>query len=159
MPSTEARGNTAPVTTWGRTKLGRHHAPALSVAIPLGIAIAALSAVVAVALDAAGPRPVLGGVIFTLCLSGPAIGLAYVTIVDRSTIRGAAERPEESIESRWYSKAASGTLADVVVIAGLGSAVVTFLETNINDGLLLGGVVAVAFVSFTLRYLITRSRG
>ncbi|MGO3886688.1 MAG: hypothetical protein ACTJHU_10365, partial [Mycetocola sp.] len=93
---------------------------------------------------------------FTLCLSAPAIALVFAICVDRSTLAGAPDRPEESVESRWATTAASGAFADVVIAAGIGIVATLVLRTQIDNSLLLAAVLLVAGVSVGVRYLIAR---
>lgn len=131
----------------------------MAVAAPAGVLLGVALALAAVWLGVAGPNPVVGGAAFALCLSVPAAGLVYVAVVDRSTLRGAVERPEESVESKWYGRAAAGALTDVVLLAGVGAMLVSFLDTALDDALLLGAVVAVAMLSFAVRYALARRAG
>lgn len=146
-------------TTWGRASIGSGRMPAMAIAVPLGVLLGVALGFVALWAGVAGPYPVLGVAVFALCLSLPSTALVYVLVVDRSTMRGAVERPEESVESRWYEKAAAGALTDVVLLAGLAVMFMAFVETSLDDTLILGAVVVVAMLSFAIRFAIARSKG
>lgn len=143
---------------WGRTRFGRRRRPALAVAVPLGVLLAL--AVAAAGSQAFTPAdPVLGAAILTFALAGPMTALVWALCVDRSTLRGAADRPEESVESTWYDRAAQGAFHDLLIVAGLALAVLTITGTAVTGTVVLLGVLATAAVSVTVRYRIHRQRG
>lgn len=148
-------------TRWGRTRFGEGRFPAMAIAVPSGAALGALLGFLAASLGVGGSTPVLVGAVFALCLAFPSTMLVYVLVVDRSTLTGAAERPEESVESGWYDKAAAGALTDVVLVLGVTATVLAFIPTklSLDPGLVLAGVICVAFVSVAVRYLLQRLRG
>jgi hypothetical protein len=148
-------------TKWGRTTFGAGRYPAMAIALPCGIVIGALLGVLAAVLGVGGSSPVLVGAVFAVCLAPPSAMLVYLFVVDRSTLTGAAERPEESVEAGWYEKAAAGALTDIVLVAGITATVLSFIPEKfvLDPGLLLAGVVALAFVSVAVRYLLQRYRG
>ncbi|MEG9249995.1 hypothetical protein V6S67_18040 [Arthrobacter sp. Soc17.1.1.1] len=133
----------------------------MGIALPCGIMIGALLGVLAALLGVGGPNPVLVGAVFAVCLAAPSTMLVYLFVVDRSTMRGAAERPEESVEAGWYEKAAAGALTDIVLVAGVTATVLSFVPEKFafEPGLLLAGVITLAFVSVAARYLLQRRRG
>lgn len=144
---------------WGRVRFGRGRASALAPAIPLGIGLAAVIAAVAAAIGFTPTSPWLGAGVLTFTLAGPMIGLAWALCVDRSTLRGATERPEESIESIWYDRATRGAFHDVLMLSGLGLAALMLTGTQVEGTLVLLGVLAVCLVSTVTRYVIHRQRG
>ena len=146
-------------TPWGTTKRGGF--PALGVAIPAGLALAAALGVVAAAMGATESNPMLGGVVFALGLALPLVALVYAVVVDRGTIKGAADRPEESVESGWYDRAAAGAFTDLVLLAGAGATILAFIPANfpVDLKLVLPAVVLACFASFGIRYLLLRHRG
>lgn len=148
-------------TKWGRAKLGNGRIPAMAIAVPGGLLFGCVLALVAVWVGAAGPNPLLGWTVFTLCLTVPGAMLAWVLVLDRSTLQGAAEQPEESVESRWYLRAAAGAQTDVIMLAGVGVLVLTFVSAGIDldPRLVLAGVIGVSFVSFAIRYQLLRRKG
>ena len=146
-------------TKWGRSKIGNGRYSAMAIAIPVGCLLGLAFALLAAWAGVTGPRALLGGAVFALCLAVPSIALIYALAVDRSTLLGAVARPEESIESQWYGAAAAGALTDVVLLAGIGAMLTTFLETDIDDNTLLGMVILVAALSCATRYVLARRRG
>jgi hypothetical protein len=145
-------------TKWGRARIGSGRVPAMAIAIPCGLVLGFLLSLVAVWAGIAGPNPVVGGAAFTLCLAVPATMLVWVLVLDRSTLQGAADLPEESIESRWYTKAAAGAQTDVILLAGLAVLVLTLLPwgAELDSRVVLGGVIGASFLSFSIRYQVLR---
>lgn len=74
-------------------------------------------------------------------------------LVDRSTLTGAMDRPEDSIESVWYEKAASGVFGDILIVGGLGSAGFAFMQLEASVSLVLLAVTLLAALDFAARYL------
>ncbi|MBY6538951.1 hypothetical protein HQ325_09720 [Rhodococcus sp. BP-349] len=143
---------------WGRTTFDDGRYPALWAAAPFG-AVAALAIAAALVLtDSAGPRPAVGAVAaFVVCL-WPCVGLAWVVLVDRNTLRGAPADPEHSVESAWYDRAAGGAFTDLLLITGLGTAGLAISGTDVSAVPALGLVLVVAMGSFGLRYQLARRR-
>lgn len=153
---------TTPVRTkWGRTKFGAGRTPAMTIAVPAGVVLAGAGGLLSVLAGVTAAHPVLGFWVFTACLTMPAVALVYLLVVDRDTLEGAAERPEESIESRWYDKAASGSFMDLVAGLGITLIVLTFIPGDLAPklDLVLVAVLAACFVSFGIRYLVLRRKG
>lgn len=149
-----------PKTSWGKAQFGRRKIPALAVAIPTGILLAAGFAALTVWAGLGGDRPLLGGLVFGFAVVFPAIALSYAVVVDRTTIARAAEKPEESIEYDWFQRATSGALIDLVALCGiLLLASVFFGPVTVELWILLTGVLVFALVSTGARYLLARRAG
>ncbi len=148
-------------TAWGRMKFGSGRVSAMAIAIPSGVTLGAVVGLLSVLIGLTGPHPVLGGVVFALCLTVPATLLVYILVVDRNTLDGAAERPDDSIESRWYERAAAGAFTDIILVIGVGATVLAFISTDffVDLKLVLPAVIGVCFASFGIRYLLLRRRG
>lgn len=151
--------NSTPATRWGRVRWGARRTPAMAIAIPAAVPLAAVGAWVAVAAGQAGPNPTLGGIVFFAALLVPFAGLVWALIVDRETLRGAPRNPEESVEVRWYERAAAGALTDVILIAGIGVLVTSFWPVVVPTQLILAGVIVVAMADVGIRILVLRRRG
>lgn len=76
--------------------------------------------------------------------------------MDRSTLRGATPNPEESIESQWYTRAASTAFTLCIAIVGIGAAVFALMDWTLDPSLLLIGVFTVMVLCFTVSYLMIR---
>ncbi len=148
-------------TRWGQAKFGGGRIPAVLFAIPGGLLLGAAGGWLAVGTGLAGSSPLLGFAVFTACLAMPAMALMYVLVVDRSTVEGAVDRPEESVEGKWYDKAASGSFTDLVLVLGVLAAVAAFVPADLAADLklVLPAILAVCFASFGIRYLVLRLRG
>ncbi|AZS45329.1 hypothetical protein [Microbacterium oleivorans] len=145
-------------TRWGRLR-GGSRTPAMAIAIPAGLVLAVVVGVIAAAMWDAPTPPFVVGIGFTVVTLPALVGLVWVFLVDRDTLRGAIDRPEESIEGAWYDKAAQGAFSDTLLITGLGTTF--FAITNIRIDMLIAliGVLVVAMGSCGIRYLIARRRG
>lgn len=146
-------------TKWGRAHIAGRDLSAMKVAIPVGVLLSVVAGVVAAWAGFGGERSWLGGAIFAFVMSWGFVALVWAIIVDRSTLQGATDRPEESIESSWMQSASSGAFFDTIAIAGFGSAIVTFMDVNWSNGLVLLSVCLIGMLSFGLRYLISSRRG
>lgn len=155
----EALAQTDRRSRWGRVKFGGGRRAALWFAVPIGVVLAVGTAALAVLTGSAGPRPFLGGVVIALVTVSPWIGLAWAFVVDRESLRGAVADPEQSVESVWYDKAASGAFTDVLLITGLGTTAIALAGIEISTVLALAAVLLVAMCSFGVRYIAQSRRG
>lgn len=148
-------------TTWGRAKFAAGRTPAMAIAIPAGVVLAVAGGLLSVLVGATASNPALGFWVFSFCLTMPAVALMYVLVVDRDTLEGATERPNDSIESGWYDKAASGSFTDLIAGLGITSVVLTFMprDFSVDLKLVLPALIAVCFASFGIRYLVLRRKG
>lgn len=148
-------------TKWGRTRFGNGTMPALTIAVPAGILLGSAAGWVSVLAGVGGPYPVVGFVAFTLCLTLPGVALVFALVVDRDTLEGAAEHPDDSVESGWYDRATSRSFTDLILVLGLASIVLSFIPTEfaVDLKLVLPAVLLVCFLSFGVRYLLQRYRG
>ena len=89
----------------------------------------------------------------------PCFGLVWALVVDRDSLHGAVDRPEESVESRWYDAAASKAFTDVILVVGLATAVIAFAGLEPPVLVVLPAVIVVAAGAFGIRYLLARTRG
>lgn len=137
---------------WGRARFGGRTSHLMAASLAIAVLVSAALGWLFMVLRN-GDRPLLAfGIMAAFTLPIAAV-LAWVVLVDRSTIPGALKKPEDSVESVWYDKAASGAFTDILLVGGLGCAALTFLGTEGTAGLVLGGVVAFAMLDFGVRYL------
>ncbi|SEE77683.1 hypothetical protein [Ruania alba] len=144
---------------WGRSRWGSPRPAAWWHAAPVGIVLAVVFALAfsLIGFDAEQRRLALG--IGMLCFAGPSLALAWVLVVDRSTIRGAVDRPEESVENNWWDKATQHTLYDTFVLAGVGAAVLSLTDWEVTGAvalMVLGGLIA---ADVAVRYALARRAG
>lgn len=144
-------------TRWGRVR-GTQGTPAMAVAIPLGLLLATGGGAVAAAMiDAAAP--LLVGLAVGASMAIPLVALVWATAVDRASLRGALDRPEESVEGAWYDRAAQGAFSDTILVVGLATAALAVTGIRIDVVLALMGVLLVAMGSCGIRYVVARRRG
>lgn len=132
--------------------------PALRLAIPVGLVVAT---VIGIALQAtpifvhntmnAWFRALLIGA----CTAPAAIALAWVALVDRSTLPGALPHPEHSVEFTWYDQAAKDSFHLLLAGTGLGAALTSFWLPPMVSWTLIA-VFAFAALAFAVSYLIHR---
>ncbi|MCQ1987100.1 hypothetical protein [Arthrobacter sp. zg-Y844] len=108
-----------------------------------------------------GSNPALGFWVFAACIAMPAVALVYVLVVDRNTLIGATERPDDSVESGWIDKAAAGSFMDLIMVLGVAATVLAFIpkDFSVDLKLILPAVIALGFASFGIRYLVLRRKG
>jgi hypothetical protein len=95
--------------------------------------------------------------VFTACFLAPCIGLAWLTV-------GAGRRTEvdpradENVETRWFEKAASGALFDLLMGVGLLLGAMSLFGLEIPSDVVLMGMWAFAIVDGALRFALIRRR-
>ena len=147
-------------TRWGRINFAGGRVPAMAVAIPSGLVLAAgTGALTLLSGVAQGERALLIAGVFALLMSGGFIGLIWALVVDRKSVTGALDKPEESIESRWLEAAMSGALGDTIMLTGIVLATLTITGLELEATWALVGVLWVAFSSTVVRYLMAKKRG
>ena len=143
----------------GVAKFGNRKHSALAAAIPAG---ATLSICLGASAASVGSHDLAWGwafLIFVLCLFPVSMALAWVLIVDRDTIPGANRSPEDNVENAWFSKAAETTTFVTFAVAGVGSAVATFVQPDlIAIPFTLLGVCAFMTLTFAVAYFWEKSR-
>lgn len=144
-------------TRWGRVR-GTARTPAMAIAIPAGLLLAAAAGAVSAAMIAA-PSPLLVGLAIGGSTVAPFVALVWALLVDRDSLRGAVDRPEDSVEGAWYDRAAQGAFSDTILVVGLASAALAITGLRIDVVVALVGVLFVAMGSCGIRYLVARRRG
>lgn len=146
-------------TRWGRVRFGGGRLPALWVAAPMGVILAVALALLFMVTHDSEPHPVVGGVTIAITMVWVCTGLAWALIVDRDTVRGATKNPEQSVESVWFDRAASGAFSDTLLTTGLGTAAIVFARIDISATVALSAVILIAMASCAVRYVIQQRRG
>ena len=156
---TEKANETARTFRFGVTKFGKRNHSAWTMALPAGIGAALCFGAVAAAVDS---HELAWGwilLIFTLCLAPVCTALVWSLIVDRNTIPGASRSPEDNVENAWLSKAAETTALVTFAVAGVGSAVATFVQPDLMAvPFTLLGVCTFMGLTFAVAYLWEKSR-
>lgn len=161
--TTDPRRDTRP--RWGRSaRLGGGTGRLLLVSLVLGLLIALLIGAAAYGLatlrEQPGARyPWIMGLIMAATSLPIGTGVGWFLLVDRTTVRGAIRDTEETVENRWYEKATSGAFHDLMVVLGLGTAVVSLARWDL-DASTAGVVLLLAMtLSVAVRYLLQKRRG
>ncbi len=145
---------------WGRIRFAGGRIPAMSVAIPAGLMLATgVGALTLWTGIARGEQAFLIAGVFALVTSGAFTGLVWALIVDRSSLRGALDQPDDSVESTWLDTAVAGAFRDTILLTGLGLATLAITGIDIDAVWALTGVLVIAFSSTFARYLVAKNRG
>lgn len=152
--STDARSR------WGTAKFGTQHIPAMAIAIPAGLILAAgVGALTLLTGVAHGEQALVIAGVVALIMACGFIYLIWALIVDRASLRGALDNPDESIESKWLESAMSGALGDTIMLTGLTLGTLAVTRIELDAIWALTGVVWVAGFSTFVRYLMAKKRG
>lgn len=143
-------------TRWGRSRvLGGGTGRLIAVSLVLGAALA--SAVGGIYIAVGHPsRPWVALAIFVVVMLPVSTALAWVVLVDRSTITGASKNAEKNVENNWFERAAMGAFGDLMLVIGLGTGVVAIFDLAVAPALLLGALWVLGSVDFGVRYLAIR---
>ncbi|MGO1235331.1 MAG: hypothetical protein ACTHY8_01365 [Microbacterium gubbeenense] len=106
-----------------------------------------------------GDEALLIAGVFSIIMSWGLIGLIWALLVDRSTLRGVIDKPDESIESKWLDAAMSGAFSDTVMLTGFALAALAISGFEFDAMWALIGVIVIAFFSAFVRYLMAKKRG
>ena len=106
------------------------------------------------------PEPfwlVLG--VFTACFLAPCIGLSRLLLGAGRRVQAHTEaHVQDSVESHWMDRAASGALFDTLAAASMAAGALSIFGWKPDAGLLLMGVVAFALADGALRYALLARR-
>lgn len=150
---------------WGRSsRLGGGSGRLIVVSLVAGVVIALLIGAAAYGLASsqgdADPRfPAVMGAVMAASALPAGAALAWLFLVDRTTVRGAIRDTEETIEGRWLEKAQSGAFGDLLVVLGLGTFVVAMTGWQPSLPLVGAGPLLVAGASVAVRYALQKRRG
>lgn len=161
--TTDPRRDTRP--RWGRSsRLGGGSGRLILVSLVAGAVIALLIGAAAYGLASshggADPRfPTVMGAVMAASALPVGAALAWLFLVDRTTLRGAVRDTEETIEGRWFEKAQSGAFGDLLVVLGLGTFVVAMTGWQPSLPLVGAGLLLFAGASVAVRYALQKRRG
>lgn len=142
---------------WGRSRLGGGSAALAAASITIG-AIFSVGVAAIFMVFGDHDRPGLVALVFAALIMPVASASGWALLVDRSTIAGAIDKPEDSIESAWYETATSGAFGDVLAGGGIGAAVFALTPLEAPAELLLMALVVLATLDVAGRYLWLRRR-
>lgn len=161
--TTDPRRDTRP--RWGRSsRLGGGSGRLILVSLVAGVVIALLIGAAAYGLASsqgdADPRfPAVMGAVMAASALPAGAALAWLFLVDRTTLRGAVRDTEETIEGRWLERAQSGAFGDLLVVLGLGTFVVALAGWQLSLPLVGAGMLLFAGASVAVRYALQKRRG
>lgn len=95
--------------------------------------------------------------VFASCTLAPAIGLAWVVFVADHTVE-VDVHAEESIEQRWFERASSGALLDLVITSGVALTLLSLVDLDLSGRTALLLVVGLAMGDTMLRYALISRR-
>lgn len=155
-----AEASTDTRTLWGRTKFAGGRIPALPFAIPVGLLLAiGVGAITFWTGVAQGEYALLVAGMFAFFTCWGTMLLVWVVVVDRTTIKGAVDKPEESIESKWMDTAMAGAFRDTITLTGLGLVALGITGFELDALPALNSVLLIAIFSTFIRYLMAKKRG
>ncbi|MBF0755657.1 hypothetical protein IR154_04160 [Micrococcus aloeverae] len=150
---------------WGcSSRLGGGTGRLILVSLVAGVVIALLIGAAAYGLASgqgdADPRfPAVMGAVMAASALPVGAALAWLFLVDRTTLRGAVRDTEETVEGRWLEKAQSGAFGDLLVVLGLGTFVVALAGWQPSLPLVGAGLLLFAGASVAVRYALQKRRG
>lgn len=150
---------------WGRSsRLGGGSGRLIVVSLVAGVVIALLIGAASYGLASsqgdADPRfPAVMGAVMAASALPVGAALAWLFLVDRTTLRGAVRDTEETVEGRWLEKAQSGAFGDLLVVLGLGTFVVALAGWQPSLPLVGAGLLLFAGASVAVRYALQKRRG
>lgn len=145
-------------TAWGATKKGRRGVGLWGPAVGIGVVVSAVLAGLALMVSSS-PEPGLLAVVTAAVVLPVGVALGWAVMVDRSSISGAVDRPEESVESRWWDQAASGALMDGFAMIGLGAGAIALTGVEVAADTVLMALWVLLSVDVGIRYLVARRAG
>ena len=146
------------------SRLGGGSRRLILVSLVAGVVIARLIGAAAYGLassqgDADSRFPTVMGAVMAVSALPVGAALAWLFLVDRTTLRGAVRDTEETIEGRWLEKAQSGAFGDLLVVLGLGTFAVALAGWQPSLPLVGAGLLLFAGASVAVRYALQKRRG
>ncbi len=139
-------------TRWGKARFGGGSAALLSISLGIGLIVSAGLAWLFLVLGDV-ERPALAFTLTAVTTLPVTAALGWAVLVNRSTLAGAIERPDDSIESAWYEKAAGAVFGDILLVGGLGATAFAFTKIEAPISWCLAAVVLFSMLDFTARFL------
>ncbi|MBY0794355.1 hypothetical protein [Corynebacterium parakroppenstedtii] len=144
-------------TRFGRAKFGGGQKLLIALSILMGSVLATVFGVLVALTQFTDNRILVAGCFFVVL--APAMStIAWALMVDRSTIDGAIDQPEKSIENHWYLHAAQDTLHLGLVSVGVLGTVSTFWDFSVSGSMLTIYLGAFQIVAFSISYRLRKWR-
>lgn len=145
-------------TTFGRMRGGHSTGLLLALSLTVGILVSgALGWLMSVQYPTLSPWILIA--IGIACMGPILCAATWALLVDLSTVKGRADRLEETVENHWAKEATSGMGLDLMATLGLLATVVSISGIEIPSQPLLLGLILLASLSMAIRYLIAKRKG
>lgn len=121
---------------WGRARFGGGTGVLLGACVAIALVVTGGVAAWALAALDGGRRE---EILVVAVVATPWIfALAWVVLVDRTSLRDAVDRPDDTIEAQWLQRAQSGAFTDLLLILGLTliAGVIVDLDVSLRIGLI-----------------------
>lgn len=145
------------MTTIGRSRFGGN-----SIALVTGSILIGAVASSAIGFAGASMRDdafLLSFFVFLACTLPVTSMLGWVILVDRSTIAGTVDKPEDSVETHWYNEATKGAFQDTMFTLGITTFVLAITQFEVG-GLNLGlGFLMLMMFDFLIRFQLAKRAG
>jgi hypothetical protein len=145
----------APQSLVGRPRFGGSAAALVIVSLLIGLAISSGLGALYAWIGDTGETWMRFAIVALVTLP-VSVMVPWALLVDRSSVKGSIERPEDSVEARWYGKAAEGTMHDMLITVGIGAALFSFTQLQVNTGILLIVLGALLMADFGVRYQLAK---
>lgn len=145
--------------SFGLSRFGGGPVTLILVSLAAGLLTAVPIGALAVWLTPTAERaPLLLFATVTVATLGPASAGWWAVLVDRSTLRGATPRPEESVEGQWLQRAMASSLGICFAVAGLGAGFFAMTRWQVPVDVVLLALCGVIMASVVGHYLAIRAK-
>lgn len=142
-------------STWGATKAGRRGPALWAPAVAIGVLTAGVVGGLTYVFSPS-QTPALLALVTAVTTLPVAVALGWAILVAPSSITGAVERPEESVESRWLERASVAALMDGFAMIGLSAGAIVITEVEVAADVVLMALWVLLSVDLGVRYLVLR---
>ncbi|MEJ4112853.1 hypothetical protein ACGE24_08080 [Corynebacterium kroppenstedtii] len=142
----------------GRPRFGGSEKTLILLSLLCGVSSATALGTIAAWTPTFRAHPLLAIAIITACLAPVLTVTAWGLMVDRRTLDGAVEQPEESIENHWYAQAAEDAFHLALCSVGALGVTSIFWNFSIKASTLAISLGALFTVGFALSYNIHKLR-
>ncbi|MEJ6013911.1 hypothetical protein WG936_08685 [Corynebacterium sp. H127] len=145
-------------TTFGRMRGGHSTTTLLALSTTIGLSIAAALGWL---MSQNYPDIALWlALLIGIACMGPVLCVGtWALLVDLSTLKGRAERIDDSVENHWSHDAAAGTGTDLLIVLGLLTTVVNVGHLELPTNHLVLALLMIGMLSFGIRYTIAKRQG
>lgn len=142
-------------SSWGRSIVGGGTAFLIIASILIGLALS--SGIGWLFVHFSRPEsPWLAFAVMVIMTAPISVILGWALLVDRRTLTGVYDNPDQSIESAWFDKAAARAFGDVIAVVGLGAGITAITRIDIDGSIVLLGVAILALLDFAARYQVIK---